>query len=31
LSYLKAGGFSVGLLMNFHSEFLKSSLRRFVL
>lgn len=30
LSYLKAGGFRVGLLMNFHSEFLKSSLRRFV-
>jgi GxxExxY protein len=31
LSYLKAGGFKVGLLMNFHCEFLKSSLRRFVL
>jgi GxxExxY protein len=31
LSYLKAGHFKVGLLMNFHSEFLKSSLRRFVL
>ena len=31
LSYLKAGGFKVGLLMNFHSEFLKSSLWRFVL
>lgn len=33
LSYLKAGPFKVrvGLLMNFHSEFLKSSLRRFVL
>ena len=31
LSYLKAGGFKVGLLMNFHSEFLKTSLRRFVL
>lgn len=31
LSYLKAGAFRVGLLMNFHSEFLKSSLRRFVL
>ncbi|MDP3719856.1 MAG: GxxExxY protein [Acidobacteriota bacterium] len=31
LSYLKSGGFKVGLLMNFHSEFLKSSLRRFVL
>jgi GxxExxY protein len=31
LSYLKAGGFKVGLLMNFHSEFLKSSIRRFVL
>lgn len=31
LSYMKAGGFRVGLLMNFHSEFLKSALRRFVL
>lgn len=31
LSYLKAGRFNVGLLMNFHSEFLKSSLRRFIL
>lgn len=31
MSYLKAGNFKVGLLMNFHSEFLKSSLRRFVL
>lgn len=31
MSYLRAGGFKVGLLMNFHSEYLKSSLRRFVL
>ena len=31
LSYMKAGKFKVGLLMNFHSEYLKSTLRRFVL
>jgi hypothetical protein len=31
ISYLKAGRFKVGLLMNFHSEYLKSTLRRFVL
>lgn len=31
LSYMKAGSFKVGLLMNFHSELLKSSLRRFIL
>ena len=31
LFYMKAGRFKVGLLMNFHSENLKSSLRRFVL
>lgn len=30
LSYLKAGGYRVGLLMNFNSDWLKSSLRRFV-
>ncbi len=31
LSYLKATGLRVGLLMNFHEEYLKTSLRRFVL
>jgi GxxExxY protein len=31
LSYLKATGIRVGLLMNFHDEYLKTSLRRFVL
>jgi GxxExxY protein len=31
LSYLKAARLPVGLLMNFHAEFLKSQLRRFVL
>lgn len=31
LSYMKAGKFKVGLLMNFNTEYLKSSLRRFVL
>jgi GxxExxY protein len=31
LSYLKAGKFKVGLLMNFQSEWLRSSLRRFVM
>jgi len=31
LSYLKAAKLPVGLLMNFHAEFLKSQLRRFVL
>lgn len=31
LSYMKAGNFKVGLLMNFHAEYLKSQLRRFVL
>lgn len=31
ISYLKAGHFKVGLLMNVHSEYLKSTLRRFVL
>ena len=31
LSYLRATGLPVGLLMNFHSEFLKAALRRFVL
>lgn len=31
ISYMKCGGFKVGLLMNFHSEFLRSTLRRFVL
>ena len=31
LSYLTAGKFKVGLLMNFQSEWLKSSLRRFVM
>jgi GxxExxY protein len=30
LSYLKAGNYKVGLLMNFNSEWLKASLRRFV-
>jgi GxxExxY protein len=31
LSYMKAAQLPVGLLMNFHAEFLKSQLRRFVL
>jgi GxxExxY protein len=31
LSYLRAGHYKVGLLMNFNSEWLKGSLRRFVL
>ncbi len=31
LSYMKAARLPVGLLMNFHAEFLKSQLRRFVL
>lgn len=31
LSYLKAGNYKVGLLMNFNAEYVKSSLRRFVL
>ena len=31
LSYLKAGNYKVGLLMNFNSDWLKSSLRRFVM
>jgi GxxExxY protein len=31
LSYLRAGQYKVGLLMNFNSEWLKGSLRRFVL
>jgi len=31
LSYLRAGRYKVGLLMNFNSEWLKGSLRRFVL
>jgi len=31
LSYMKAAKLPVGLLMNFHAEFLKSQLRRFVL
>lgn len=31
LSYMKSAGAKVGLLMNFHSEFLPASLRRFVL
>ena len=31
LSYMKAGRFKVGLLMNFKSPYLKSTLRRFVL
>jgi len=31
LSYLRAGHYRVGLLMNFNSEWLKGSLRRFVL
>jgi GxxExxY protein len=31
LSYMKAAHLPVGLLMNFHAEFLKSQLRRFVL
>jgi len=31
LSYLKAGRYKVGLLMNFNSDWLKSSLRRFVM
>ena len=31
MSYMKAGHFKVGLLMNFNSDYLKSSLRRFVL
>jgi GxxExxY protein len=31
LSYMRAGRYQVGLLMNFNSEWLKGSLRRFVL
>jgi GxxExxY protein len=31
LSYMKAASLKVGLLMNFHSEFLPQTLRRFVL
>lgn len=31
ISYLRATGLPVGLLMNFHAEYLKSALRRFVL
>ena len=31
LSYMKAGKYKVGLLMNFQADWLKSSLRRFVL
>jgi GxxExxY protein len=31
LSYMKAGKYRVGLLMNFQSDWLKSTLRRFVL
>ena len=31
LSYMRAGHYKVGLLMNFNSEWLKGSLRRFVL
>ena len=31
LSYMKSGQLKAGLLMNFHAEFLKSELRRFVL
>jgi len=31
LSYMKAGNYKVGLLMNFHSPYLKTTLRRFVL
>ena len=31
LSYMKAAKLPVGLLINFHAEFLKSQLRRFVL
>jgi len=31
LSYMKAANLKVGLLMNFHSEFLPQTLRRFVL
>jgi GxxExxY protein len=31
LSYMKAGRLKAGLLMNFHAEYLKSQLRRFVL
>ena len=31
LSYMKAGGLKAGLLMNFHAEYLRSELRRFVL
>ena len=31
LSYMKAARLQAGLLMNFHAEFLKSQLRRFVL
>ena len=30
LSYMKAGNFKVGLLMNFKSRYLKSTLRRSV-
>ena len=31
LSYMKAAQLKAGLLMNFHAEYLKSELRRFVL
>ena len=30
ISYLRAGNYKVGLLMNFNTDWLKSSLRRFV-
>jgi GxxExxY protein len=31
LSYMRSGQYPVGLLMNFNSEWLKGSIRRFVL
>ena len=31
LSYLRAGNYKIGLLMNFNSDWLRSSLRRFVM
>lgn len=31
LSYMKAGRFPIGLLMNFNAPYLKGQLRRFVL
>ena len=31
LSYMRSGGYPVGLLMNFNAEWLKGSIRRFVL